>query len=405
VAEGKTILLVVTGGIAVYKALDLVRRLKERGHRVRVTMTAGAQKFVTPLAFAAVSNELVASDLFDVNSEHEIGHIRASREADLVVVAPATAHILARMAHGLADDLATATLLATDKPVLIAPAMNSRMWAHPATQRNLTILKGDGIHVVGPNVGEMAEKGEAGAGRMSEPLEIVSAVEALLAPADRPLAGKRILVTSGPTHEPIDPVRYIANRSSGKQGHAIAAAAAALGAEVTLVSGPVTLADPKGVRVVHVETAREMLAAVEASLPADAAVFAAAVADWRVAEAASDKIKKGPDGAPALAFVENPDILATVGHHATLRPRLVVGFAAETRDLLANASVKLARKGADVIVANDVAVRPDGSGVMGGDANTVRLVEAGGVTDWPEMPKEAVAARLVRWIADRLASG
>lgn len=403
-AEGKSILLIVTGGIAVYKSLDLVRRLKERGHRVRVVMTAGAQKFVTPLAFAAVSNELVSSDLFDLNSEHEIGHIRASREADLVVVAPATAHILARMAHGLADDLATATLLASDKPILVAPAMNSKMWAHPATRRNLAILEGDGVHTVGPNVGEMAESGEAGAGRMAEPLEIVSAIEALLAP-EKPLAGKRILVTSGPTHEPIDPVRYIANRSSGKQGHAIAAAAARLGADVTLVSGPVALADPKGVTTVHVETARDMLAAVEAALPVDAAIFAAAVADWRVADVASDKIKKGPDGAPALAFVENPDILKTVGHHPTRRPRLVIGFAAETRDLVANAEAKLAKKGADLIVANDVAVAPDGSGVMGGDRNSIRLVEPTGISAWPDLPKTEVADRLVRLIADRLRNG
>jgi phosphopantothenoylcysteine decarboxylase/phosphopantothenate--cysteine ligase len=283
--------------------------------------------------------------------------------------------------------------------------MNSRMWAHPATRRNMATLQGDGVHVVGPNVGEMAERGEAGAGRMAEPLEIVAAIEALLAPADTPLAGKRILVTSGPTHEPIDPVRYLANRSSGKQGHAIAAAAAALGAEVTLVSGPVTIADPAGVRVVKVETARQMLAAVEAALPVDAAVFAAAVADWRVAQEAADKIKKGPDGAPTLAFVENPDILATVGHHPSARPRLVVGFAAETRDLLDNARAKLAKKGADLIVANDVGLGPDGSGVMGGAANTVRLVEASGVTDWPELPKDEVARRLVRLIADRLAIG
>jgi phosphopantothenoylcysteine decarboxylase/phosphopantothenate--cysteine ligase len=401
VAEGKSILLIVSGGIAVYKSPDLVRRLKERGHRVRVVMTEGAQKFVTPLTFAAISAELVATDLFDVNSEHEIGHIRATREADLVVVAPATAHLIARMAAGLADDLATATLLAADKPILIAPAMNSRMWAHAATQRNLAILKGDGVHVVGPNVGEMAEKGEAGAGRMAEPLEIVAAAEALLAPAKRPLKGRRILVTSGPTHEPIDPVRYIANRSSGKQGHAIAAAAAALGAEVELIAGPVALADPKGVRVTHVETARQMLAAVETKLPVDAAIFAAAVADWRVASEAADKLKKGPDGAPSLAFVENPDILATVGHHPTLRPKLVVGFAAETSDLLANARKKLARKGADLIVANDVG----GGKVMGGDRNAVRLVEASGISEWPELAKDEVAARLARLIAERLDKG
>ncbi|MEJ1157433.1 bifunctional phosphopantothenoylcysteine decarboxylase/phosphopantothenate--cysteine ligase CoaBC [Prosthecomicrobium sp. N25] len=415
----RRILLVIGGGIAAYKALDLIRRLRERGARVRVVMTEGARRFVTELAAGALSEDRVYTDLFDLTSEHEIGHIRLSREADLLVVAPATANLLARMANGLCDDLATNVLLATDKPVLAAPAMNPRMWSHPATRRNVDRLMADGIALVGPNVGAMAERGEVGPGRMAEPLEIVAAVEAMLAPAEPkrlpgqvllaanttipvppgPLAGRHVLVTSGPTHEPIDPVRYIANRSSGKQGHAIAAAAAAAGARVTLVAGPVAIPDPPGVTVVHVETAREMLAAVERALPADVAVMAAAVADWRVASEAGEKIKKGPGGAPALSFVENPDILATVGWHPTHRPALVVGFAAETENLIANAGAKLARKGADLIVANDVS---PATGIMGGDRNTVRIVAKEGVTEWPDMPKEAVAERLVALVADRL---
>jgi len=314
-------------------------------------------------------------------------------------VAPATADLMAKLAHGLADDLASTVLLASDKPILMAPAMNPRMWAHPAISRNAERLRSDGVRLVGPETGEMAERNEAGAGRMSEPLAIVAALEALLSPPDRPLTGLRAIVTSGPTHEPIDPVRYIANRSSGRQGHAIAAALAKAGAEVTLVAGPVTIPDPRGVAARHVETAREMLEAVEAALPADVAVLAAAVADWRVAEAGAEKIKKGASGPPSLALVENPDILATLSRHKR-RPRLVIGFAAETQDLIANARAKLARKGCDWIVANDVS--PE-SGVMGGARNTVRLVTAEGVEDWPEMAKEAVAERLVERIAATLA--
>lgn len=397
----KRILLVIGGGIAAYKCLELIRRLRERGCRVRVVMTAAAKEFVTPLAVGALSEDRVYSELFDLTAEHEIGHIRLSREADLVVVAPATADLLAKMANGLANDLASNVLLATDKPVLVAPAMNPRMWSHPATVRNARQLAADGIRFVGPNVGAMAERGEFGAGRMAEPMEILAAIEAFFADvaAPRPLAGRRIVVTAGPTHEPIDPVRYIANRSSGKQGFAIAKALAEAGATVTLVAGPVGLNDPPGVTTVRVETAREMLEAVEAVLPVDIAVMAAAVADWRVASEASEKIKKGPGGVPTLAFVENPDILATVGRHATLRPRLVVGFAAETESLIANAQAKLAKKGADLIVANDVS--PE-TGIMGGDRNTVRIVEASGVTEWPDLPKGEVAEKLVGLIVDRL---
>ncbi|MBL8580753.1 MAG: bifunctional phosphopantothenoylcysteine decarboxylase/phosphopantothenate--cysteine ligase CoaBC [Rhizobiaceae bacterium] len=398
--SAKRILLVIGGGVAAYKSLDLIRRLRERGASVRCVMTAAAQQFVTPLSAGTLSADHVFTDLFDRNDEHDVGHIRLSREADLIVVAPATADLMAKLATGQANDLASAVLLATDKPVLMAPAMNPRMWSHAATRRNRETLARDGIRFVGPARGEMAESGEAGEGRMAEPLEIVAAVEGLLGRRTGPLAGRRIVVTSGPTHEPIDPVRYIANRSSGKQGHAIAAALAELGAEVVLVSGPVTIADPAGVETVHVETARQMQAAVEAALPADAAVMVAAVADWRVASEAGEKIKKGAGGAPALQMVENPDILAGVGHHRK-RPFLVVGFAAETQDLLANARQKLKRKGADIIVANDVS--PQG-GVMGGDRNEVRIVTAGGVEEWPLMDKDAVAARLAELIARRLAS-
>ncbi|WP_454915147.1 bifunctional phosphopantothenoylcysteine decarboxylase/phosphopantothenate--cysteine ligase CoaBC [Xanthobacter sediminis] len=397
----RRILLIIGGGIAAYKCLDLIRRLKERGAGVRAILTAAAQRFVTPLSVGALTGERVFTDLFDLTAEHDIGHIRLSREADLVVVAPATADLLARMAGGLADDLATTALLATDKPVLVVPAMNPRMWAHPATRRNLATLAADGIAMVGPNSGAMAERGEFGEGRMAEPMEILDAIAARLSgtAAARPLAGRRVLVTSGPTHEPIDPVRYIANRSSGKQGHAIAAAAAAAGAEVVLVSGPAEAPDPAGVRVIHVERAREMLAAVEAELPVDAAVFAAAVADWRVADAAAQKIKKGEGGTPTLTLVENPDILATVSRHPTLRPRLVVGFAAETEAVIAHAEAKRARKGCDWIVANDVS---PATGIMGGDSNTVHLVSAAGVEHWPPASKAEVAARLVTRIADAL---
>jgi phosphopantothenoylcysteine decarboxylase/phosphopantothenate--cysteine ligase len=403
----KRILLVVGGGIAAYKCLDLVRRLRERGHGVRVVMTAAATRFVTPLAMGALTNDRVLTELFDLDDEREIGHIRLSREADLIVVAPATADLLARMAGGHADDLATAVLLATDAPVLAAPAMNPRMWAHPATRRNVAQLAADGIAFVGPAAGEMAERGEAGVGRLVEVPELVAAIERRLSPgaaattaAAGPLAGRHVLVTSGPTHEPIDPVRYIANRSSGKQGHAIAAAALDLGARVTLVSGPVALADPAGCRVVHVETAVEMLAAVEAALPADVGVFAAAVADWRVDRAGRDKIKKTAGGVPRLALVENPDILRTIAGRPERRPRLVIGFAAETCDVVAHAAAKRVAKGADWIVANDVS--PDsgiggelGGGVMGGDRNRVHVVRADGTDSWEEADKADVARRLM----------
>ncbi|KMO33954.1 bifunctional phosphopantothenoylcysteine decarboxylase/phosphopantothenate synthase [Methylobacterium tarhaniae] len=393
--DGKRVLLVIGGGIAAYKSLDLIRRLRERGASVRCVLTKGAQEFVTPLAAASLSGQRAHTDLFDRADEADIGHIRLARDADAVVVAPATANTLARMAGGHAPDLASTVLLATTLPILIAPAMNVRMWLHPATQRNLALLKGDGIAVVGPNVGRMAEA-ETGPGRMAEPDEIADAVEALL--AGRPdggtlLAGRHLLVTSGPTHEPIDPVRYLANRSSGKQGHAIAAAAAAAGARVTLVSGPVTLPDPLGVTVVRIETAREMLAAVEAALPADIAVFAAAVADWRPANLGDEKIKKGPDGPPPLGLVENPDILATIARRREGRPPLVVGFAAETTEVIAHARAKIARKGCDLIVANDVSTA---TGVMGGDRNSVHLIgRDGSLETWPVLPKDEVARRLV----------
>ncbi|MDQ0437549.1 phosphopantothenoylcysteine decarboxylase/phosphopantothenate--cysteine ligase [Kaistia dalseonensis] len=394
------ILLVMSGGIAAYKALDLIRRLKERGAAVSVVMTEGATEFVTPLAAGALSGGKVFTALFHREDEHDIGHIRLARDHDLVIVAPATADLLAKMAAGLVDDLATAILLATNRPVLVAPAMNPLMWANPATVRNVARLQADGIHFVGPERGEMAERGEAGTGRMSEPLAIVAAAEALLSPAEKPLAGRHVVVTAGPTHEPIDPVRYIANRSSGRQGFAIAEAAARAGARVTLVAGPVGLPDPPGVTVRRIETARDMLAAVEAALPADIAVFAAAVADWRPAEAASLKIKKDGSGkVPPLAMSENPDILSTIAHRTDLRPGLVIGFAAETNDVLANAEAKLARKGCDVIVANDVSA---GTGVMGGTENTVHLVTKDGIEHWPKLPKDEVGTRLVGWIADRI---
>jgi len=398
--SGKRILLIIGGGIAAYKCLDLIRRLKERGAGVRVVMTKAAQEFVTPLSVGAIAGERAFIELFDLASEFDIGHIRLARDCDLVVVAPATADLVAKMAHGLADDLAATVLLATSRPVLIAPAMNPQMWAHPATQRNIAVLAADGVTLVGPNEGEMAEAGEAGVGRMAEPLEIVAAIENLLAGGARPLAGKRLVITSGPTHEPIDPVRYIANRSSGKQGHAIARAAAAAGAEVILVSGPVALPDPPGVAIVKTETAQDMLAAVEAALPADAAVFAAAVADWRVAQPGRRKLKKNSGQAPALALVENPDILASVARRNAKRPKLVVGFAAETDDIIANAKAKLAKKGCDWIVANDVSQE---TGIMGGDRNSAHLVTADHVESWPSQSKDEVARALVARIAAALA--
>jgi phosphopantothenoylcysteine decarboxylase / phosphopantothenate---cysteine ligase len=399
--RGRRVLLIIGGGIAAYKSLDLIRRLRERGGAVRVVMTKAAQEFITPLSAGAIAGECVHLDLFDARTEFDIGHIRLARDTDVVVVAPATADLIAKMAGGHADDLATTVLLATDKPVLIAPAMNPHMWMHAATKRNFARLAADGLASVGPNSGEMAEQGEAGAGRMAEPLEIVAAVETLLGRRHAgPLAGKHVLVTAGPTHEPIDPVRYIANRSSGKQGYAIARAAAEAGAAVTLIAGPVALPDPPGVKVIKVESARDMLAAAEAALPADAAVFAAAVADWRVAEAGTQKIKKTAAGAPKLALVENPDILATIAQRKSQRPKLVIGFAAETERVIANARAKRERKGCDWIVANDVT---PATGIMGGDRNTVHLVTADGVESWPDEAKDDVAARLVARIATALA--
>lgn len=395
---GKRILLVIAGGIAAYKSLDLIRRLRERGASVRPIMTRGAQEFITPLAVGALSASHVYTELFSREDEQDVGHIRLARECDLVLVAPATADLMAKMANGLADDLASTVLLATDRPVLIAPAMNPKMWAHPATQRNFAVLQRDGIQAVGPMEGEMAESGERGRGRMAEPLDIVARVEDLLS-GPKPLSGMKAIVTSGPTHEPIDPVRYIANRSSGKQGHAIAGALARLGAEVTLVSGPVTIADPAGVKTLHVERAAEMRDAVLSALPADIAVMVAAVADWRVATSAEQKIKKQPGEAPPpLELTENPDILKTVGHHG-MRPRLVVGFAAETENVEENGKGKLERKGADLIVANDVS--PE-TGIMGGDRNRVKLISRDGVEGWPDLSKDEVAERLALWIATQI---
>lgn len=412
----RRILLIIGGGIAAYKALDLIRRLRERGASVCPVLTAGAQEFVTPLAAAALAGERAHTDLFDRASEAEIGHIKLARQADAVVVAPATADLMARMAGGHAPDLACTILLATTLPILIAPAMNVKMWAHPATKRNLATLQGDGVRVVGPNAGAMAEP-ESGPGRMAEPTEIADAVVAMLneaagerpglgflagrpaATPARPLAGRRVMITSGPTHEPIDPVRYIANRSSGRQGYAIAAAAAEAGASVTLVSGPVSLPDPPGVNVVRVETAREMLAAVNAALPADIAIFAAAVADWRPEiEATAKKIKKDGSAPAPLALTENPDILAIIAHRAEGRPGLVVGFAAETDTVLDHARAKIARKGCDLIVANDVSTE---GGVMGGAENAVHLISRdGSVESWPRAAKEEVARRLVARLAE-----
>jgi phosphopantothenoylcysteine decarboxylase/phosphopantothenate--cysteine ligase len=391
----KRVLLIVGGGIAAYKALELTRLLRKAGVAVRPILTKAGAEFVTPLSLAALAEDKVYSELFSLTDEAEMGHIELSRSADLVVVAPATADLMAKAANGLAGDLASTTLLATDKPVLMAPAMNVRMWEHPATRRNLARLAADGVLFVGPDEGAMA-CGEYGPGRMAEPPAILEAIlTALSGAAARPLAGRRAVVTAGPTAEPIDPVRLITNRSSGKQGYAIAGALAALGAEVTLVSGPTALAAPAGVRRVDVETAREMLAACEAALPADIAVCVAAVADWRPETCGASKIKKGADGPPAIALVENPDILATLAK-AKARPQLVIGFAAETNDVEAHASAKLARKGCDWIVANDVSV----AGTMGGDDNAVAIVTTGGIERWERMAKGDVARRLAARIAE-----
>ncbi|MEW6435749.1 MAG: bifunctional phosphopantothenoylcysteine decarboxylase/phosphopantothenate--cysteine ligase CoaBC [Pseudomonadota bacterium] len=404
--DGKRILLVIGGGIAAYKVLELIRRLREQGARLDVVMTKAAKQFVTPLSVASLSGGKVFDDLFSLTDETEIGHIQLSRAADLVVVAPATADLLAKMAQGLADDLASTLLLATDKRILVVPAMNLRMWLHPATVRNVAALRQDGVLFVGPEDGDMA-CGEYGPGRMSEPAAILSAIATALqgetrialppdiGRAEKPLAGRRLVITSGPTHEPIDPVRYIGNRSSGKQGHAIAAAAARAGADVTLVSGPVALPDPPGVATVHVETAAEMLAAVEAALPADIFIATAAVADWRVATAAVQKIKKS-SAPPQFALAENPDILAAVAQRRSNRPRLVVGFAAETENILAHAREKLQHKGCDLIVANDV------SRAMGREENEVTLITPSGSESWPEMRKDEIAAKLVRYLAQML---
>ncbi|MEL0438793.1 bifunctional phosphopantothenoylcysteine decarboxylase/phosphopantothenate--cysteine ligase CoaBC [Phycobacter sp. K97] len=394
---GKHILLIIGGGIAAYKALELIRRLQDQGASVAPVLTRAGEEFVTPLSVSALAGAPVHRDLFDLTSEAEMGHIQLSRSADLVVVAPATADLMAKMAQGLANDLASTLLLATDTPVLIAPAMNVRMWEHPATQRNIDVLKGDGIRFVGPNEGGMA-CGEFGPGRMAEPDEIVAAIAAQFRKGS--LTGKRIVVTSGPTHEPIDPVRYIANRSSGAQGTAVARALSALGAEVVFITGPATVRPPEGVEVVPVESALEMQAAVEAALPADAAVFAAAVADWRVESASDRKLKKTKDGLPALEFAENPDILKTVSHMEKGRPGLVVGFAAETNDVLENATAKRLRKGCDWIVANDVS---PATGIMGGSENAVTLISEDGAEDWPRMGKDEVARRLAERIASVLA--
>lgn len=401
----KRICLIIGGGIAAYKCLDLIRRLRERGASVRVVMTHSAKEFVTELSVGAVTGDTVFTDLFDRQAEHDVGHIRLSREADLLVVAPATADFMGKMAHGMANDLASTVLLATNKPVLIAPAMNSKMWSHKATQRNVKTLQSDGIHFIGPNAGEMAESGEVGYGRMAEPLEIVAAIEQLLDERPKPLKGKKIIVTSGPTHEPIDPVRYIANRSSGKQGHAIAAALAERGADVFLVSGPTNLADPLSVNMLHVETAREMHDIVHQLLPADAAIFVAAVADYRAAHEADEKIKKEAGGINSIELTENPDILASVGNDKDKRPRLVIGFAAETHNLIKHGAGKLKRKGADYIVANDVSTDTGiggASGVMGGDRNRVTLISAKGNEAWPEMSKVEVATKLAALVADKL---
>lgn len=404
-SSAKRILLIIGGGIAAYKCLELIRRLRDRGHAVRAVMTKAAHQFVTPLSVGALTNERVLTDLFDLDDEREIGHIRLARDHDLILVAPATADLLARMAGGHADDLATAVLLATDKPVLVAPAMNPAMWLNPATQRNVAQLKADGIRFVGPGVGEMAERGEAGPGRLVEVPELIEAIENLLAPETETqttgdLAGRHVIVTSGPTHEPIDPVRYLANRSSGKQGFELAAAARELGARVTLITGPVSLSPPQGVDVVRVKTAAEMLEAVQAALPADIAVFAAAVADWRIETPNVEKIKKG-DGksAPTLRLTENPDILKTVAQPGSMRPRLVIGFAAETEDVLGYAKKKLKSKRADWIIANDVS---PATGIMGGENNTVHVVTAGAVESWPEMSKAKVARKIMMRAAEHL---
>ena len=396
---GKKILLIIGGGIAAFKTQELIRSIRKEGGAVTALLTKAGAEFVTPLSLAALSGNKVYQDLFSLTDEIEMGHIELSRSADVVLVAPATADLMAKAAHGLANDLASTTLLATDKPVLMAPAMNVRMWLHPTTQRNLTLLKGDGIGLIGPDEGPMA-CGEFGPGRMAEPATLLDALVAHFAASSsqnsKPLAGRHVLITSGPTHEPIDPVRYIANRSSGKQGHAIAEAAAKAGARVTLVSGPVNLPDPAGVHVIHVEDARAMLQAVQQALPAEIAIFCAAVADWRVKSAGEQKFKKDVSGPPQLELAENPDILATIAQAKTNRPALVIGFAAETEQVIDYAQAKRRKKQCDWIVANDVS---PATGVMGGDENTVHLIRDEGISHWPLMNKKAVAEALVKEIA------
>ena len=395
----KRILLVISGGIAAFKALDIIRLLQKEGAGVQVIMTKAATEFVAPLTIATLTGKPVLTDLFDLTRESEIGHIELSRAADLVVVAPATANLIAKMANGIADDLPSTMLLATDKPVLVAPAMNVRMWYHPATQRNLATLQQDGLHFVGPAHGMMACN-EEGPGRLSEPYDIVDEIRSLLDDGPKPLAGKHVLITAGPTHEPIDPVRYIANRSSGKQGYALASAARDAGARVTIISGPVAIAPPKGVDVISVETAREMKEAVSSHLPADVAIMAAAVADWHVANQGTEKIKKQSDGSfPAIEFAENPDIARFVGTHPDQRPKLVVGFAAETQNVEENASKKLTKKGVDWIIANDVSPQ---TGIMGGDHNMIKIIRADSVEAWQDMSKKDVAVRLIARIGEAL---
>ena len=394
--QGKRVLLIVSGGIAAIKIPETIRRIRERGGEVRCVLTRGGEQFVTPLSLAALSEDKVYSDIFSLTDENEMGHIELSRDADVLMVAPASADIMAKMAAGLADDLATTVLLATDKPVICAPAMNVRMWEHAATQANMATLKNRGVTMVGPTEGDMA-CGEYGMGRMAEPADLVQALTDFFSDAPKPLSGRHAVVTSGPTHEPIDPVRYIANRSSGKQGHAIAAALTALGCRTTLVTGPTQLADPAGCDVIHIESARDVLAAVEGALPADIAVCAAAVADWRTADEQAQKIKKqAGNEPPALAMVENPDILAAISDAGNKRPALVVGFAAETENVIENANAKRDRKGCDWIVANDVSPR---TGTFAGDDNTVHLITADGGETWPRMSKADVAKQLAARIA------
>ncbi|MEQ1753969.1 MAG: bifunctional phosphopantothenoylcysteine decarboxylase/phosphopantothenate--cysteine ligase CoaBC [Micropepsaceae bacterium] len=397
--SGKRILLIIGGGIAAYKSLELIRLLRQKAANVRCILSSAGSQFVTPLSVSGLSGDKVYQDLFSLTDEADMGHIQLSRDADLLVVAPATADLIAKIAHGRADDLASTALLATDKPVLVAPAMNVRMWLNAATQRNIAQVRADGVRIAGPNEGDMA-CGEFGPGRMAEPAEILAAIETQFGQTSV-LAGRRALVTAGPTIEPIDPIRYISNRSSGKQGYAIATALARLGAETTLVTGPTSLQSPLGVKTIRIESAQEMLAACEKALPVDVAVFTAAVADWRVSKSSAQKIKKDAGNLPDLSLVENPDILRTIANHPANRPELVIGFAAETENVIAHAQAKRKKKACDWIVANDVS--PE-RGVMGGDENTVHIITKGGNEAWPKLTKQEVADRLVRKVAQHLGS-